>query len=533
MKMRWVLAGMAALAAMPAHAQETPPESRGVVDVAPYIEVGQVVVAELSPDDEVLTYTELAAGIDASIQRKNVEGQVSYRYERRIAWNDDFGDDEVHSGLARAAVGVGRSLTIEGGALATRVRSGIGGQTPFDIAPRDDVTNLYALYAGPSFAERYGNLDVSAGYRFAYTKVEAPDAIEPGVDYYDDATIHVAQGSIGMGSRGSDLPFGWTISGAYTREDAGQLDARYEGWFARGDVVVPLSPALAAVGGVGWEQIDVSQKAPLLDEDGDPVIDDDGRFVTDPGSPRLVAYAEDALYWDVGVMWRPSPRTSLEARVGERYGSFSFTGSLQWQAGRRTALQIGVYDSVDSFGRRLTDDLAGLPTRFRSANNSFTGGFSGCVFGTGEGQAGGCLTNALAAISTANYRVRGIDAVLSSGHGLWSYGVGAGYAHRDYYAPDLGPGVTVFGVEDESAYLQAYVDRRLSPNSSVDGQFYATWYGSNFAQSDVFSTGAVGTYNYSFGRFDALGSLGIQSFEQDGFEDSTVASARLGMRYNF
>jgi hypothetical protein len=532
MMLRWVLAGIAALAAMPVQAQDAPTESRGMIDIAPYIEIGQVVVAELSPGDEVLTYTEVAAGIDASIQRRNVEGQVSYRYERRIGWNDDAGDDEIHSGLARVSARVARPLTIEAGALATRASSS-GGQF-FDFAPRDDMSNLYAVYAGPSFADRYGNLDVSAGYRFAYTKVEAPDAIgSGGRDHYDDATIHVAQGSIGMGSRGSDLPFGWTLSGAYTREDAGQLDARYKGWYARGDIVVPLSPTLAAVGGIGWEKIDVSQKAPLLDADGDPVVDDDGRFVTDPDSPRLVAYAEDSLYWDVGVMWRPSPRSSLEARVGERYGSFSFTGSLQWQAGRRTALQIGIYDSVDSFGRRLADDLADLPTSFRGSNDSFSGGFSGCVFGTQEGQAGGCLTNALAAISTANYRTRGIDAVLSSGMGRWNYGIGAGYAHRTYFAPDLGPGIAVIGIKDESAYLQAYAQRDLTPNSSVNGQFYATWYGNNFASSDVFSTGAVGTYNYSFGRFDAIGSLGVQSFEQDLFEDSTVASARLGMRYNF
>lgn len=529
--MRWLLTGMAALACTaPAFAQDAPAEQRGVIDIAPYIEIGQVVVAELSPGDEVLTYTELAAGIDASISKRNIEGQLSYRYERRIGWSDRDGDDEIHSGLARVSAQVARPLSLEAGALATRASSS-GGRF-FDFGPRDDVSNLYAVYAGPSFADRYGNLDVTAGYRFAYTKVEAPNAIGRGLDFYDDATIHVAQGSVGMDSRVGALPVGWTVSGAYTREDAGQLDARYEGWFARGDLVVPLSPTLAALGGIGWENIDITQRAPLLVA-GVPVTGEDGRFVTDPAGPRLVAYAQDSLYWDVGVMWRPSPRTTLEARVGERYDSFSFTGSLQWQAGRRTALQIGIYDSVDSFGRRLTDNLADLPTSFRNRNDAFSGGFMGCVFGAAEGEAGGCLTSALAAISTANYRTRGVDAVLSSGRGRWSYGVGAGYSHRDYFAPDLGPGITVFGVEDETAYLQAYLDRQLTTNSSIDGQLYATWYGNGFVDSDVYSAGAVGTYNYSFGRFDALGSVGVQSFDQSGFDSSTVASARLGMRYNF
>lgn len=529
---RWIVAGMVAMAAnAPAIAQQQPQAApRGVVTIAPYLEVGQVLVAELSPGDEVLTYTELAAGIDASIQQRNVEGQVSYRYARRIGWSDRDGDDEIHSGLARISARVARPLTMEAGALATRVSSS-GGQF-FDFAPRDNVSDLYALYAGPSFADRYGDLNVSAGYRYAYTKLDTSGAfVGPGA--YDDASVHVAQGSVGMDSRVSPLPFGWTLSGAYTREDAGQLDARYEGWFARADIVFPLSPTVAALAGIGWEQIDISQRTPLLDEDGAPVIGDDGRLLVDPNAPRLVAYAQDSLYWDVGVMWRPSPRTTLEARVGERYDSFSFTGSLQWRAGRRTTLQIGVYDTIDSFGRRLTGDLANLPTRFRASSNGFSGGFNGCVFGTREGEAGGCLTNALAAISAANYRVRGVDAVFSSGIGPWGYGVGAGYAHRDYFAPDLGPGIAVFGVEDENAYLHAFLDRRLSPRSSVDGQFFATWYSNGLASQDTYSTGAVGTYNYRIGRIDAMGSLGIQSFEQSGFEDSTVASARVAMRYNF
>ena len=55
-------------------------------EVTPYLEVSQVVFAELSPGDEVLTYTAVAAGVDAAIAGRNTLGAVSLRYERRIGW---------------------------------------------------------------------------------------------------------------------------------------------------------------------------------------------------------------------------------------------------------------------------------------------------------------------------------------------------------------------------------------------------------------------------------------------------------------
>ena len=38
----------------------------GRVEVTPYIEAAQVLTAELSPGDDVVTYTRLAAGVDAA-----------------------------------------------------------------------------------------------------------------------------------------------------------------------------------------------------------------------------------------------------------------------------------------------------------------------------------------------------------------------------------------------------------------------------------------------------------------------------------
>ena len=92
------------------------------------------------------------------------------------------------------------------------------------------------------------------------------------------------------------------------------------------------------------------------------MVDSRGRFVTDPASPRRIAYDFDGIFWDAGVIWRPSRRTFLEARVGRRYDSMSYTGSLSYQMGSGSGIQVGVYDSVQTFGQQVNGTLASLPT---------------------------------------------------------------------------------------------------------------------------------------------------------------------------
>ena len=103
--------GITAIAATPANARKR--------EITPYIEIGQVVAADLNTKD-VLTYSTVAVGVDASISTRRVEAQINYRYERRIGYQDRIDDRNVHSGLARAAVRVVPGVSIEGGAIATR-----------------------------------------------------------------------------------------------------------------------------------------------------------------------------------------------------------------------------------------------------------------------------------------------------------------------------------------------------------------------------------------------------------------------------
>jgi hypothetical protein len=199
----------------------------------PYLEVQQVLNADLNEGD-VLTYSALAAGVDARTSTRTVDAQVSYRYERRIAWEDDIGDEDVHTGLAavRAEL-VPNTLTMNAGALATRARA--DGRGPiFGFGNVDSVNqvDVYSVYAGPDYSSSHGPLDVAASYRLGYVKVDdhslAGLPLVPGAsvyDRYDSSTNQTAKVSIAC-SRASSVRL--DRRGGLCREDVDRLDQSYE-----------------------------------------------------------------------------------------------------------------------------------------------------------------------------------------------------------------------------------------------------------------------------------------------------------------
>ncbi|MET0269500.1 MAG: hypothetical protein ABW173_03625 [Sphingomonas sp.] len=530
-----VLAGVTAavLAGAPSHAARP--------RVTPYLEVQQVIDVDLAGDDrrDADTYAAVAAGVQASVDTRNASATIDYRYEHRFGWGDGLADQDIHTGLARGRIGLAPNLiALEGGLLATRARTDIRGAAPqLLVGDQSNLSQVYGLYAGPTLATRAGDLDVTGSYRLGYVKVEesvgfAPPAGQPRLDSFGSSTNHSLAGGIGMTP--GVLPVGWTLSAGYDREDASQLDQRYEGAFARADVTAPLSPTFALLGGVGYETIEASQRAPLIGANGVPAADADGRFVTDRAAPRLLAYDIDGLIYDAGVMWRPSRRTTLIARAGHRYGGAIFTGSFDWRIDERSGVQVTAYDQIDTFGRGLTRGLAALPTQFVLNRNPFGNGFTGCVTGAAPGT-GGCLNNAFQSVSTAVFRSRGVFALYSGRDGRWSYGLGGGYAQRRYLAPRVAGQFSLDGLRDESWFAQGNLGRRLTPDSGVDFAVYGDYYKSGVPGSgDVRSGGATTNYYRTLGdRLSANAAVGLYAFDADGFEADMAGTLLLGMRYVF
>ena len=523
-----------ALVASPAFAQAP----SGHVTVTPYIELGQDVYADLNNGD-VLTYSTVAAGIDLSANSNRTSAQVSYRYERRIAWDDDVGDSDVHSGLAQVSYRATPALTLQAGGLATRSRYDIRGDAPgLAVGNVDNISQVYSVYAGPTLATHAGPVGIAASYQAGYTKVETPNGGigvvgQPRTDYYDDSFNQSAGVSIGV-KPGAVAPIGATASAGYDRDDAGQLDQRYEGYHARGDVLVPVSGYVALTGGVGYERVETSQRSAIVDATGTPVVDRNGRFITNKSSPRQIAYRTDGVYYDAGVVWRPNPRLNAEAHVGKRYGSVSYTGAATYQASKSVGVAVNIYDSVTTFGQQLRNGLDNLPTSFVAARDDYTQQYNGCVFGTSGAAPGGCLNDVFQSISTASYRARGVDAVLSATRGRTTLGGGIGYINRKLYSRDDTPGVTLYGVEDQSYYAQGFYSRTLTPVSSIAANVYVNYYDPGFRASDgVVSYGASANYGHNFGRLSTNLSAGIYSFDTSDQDAAWSAQAQVAARYSF
>jgi hypothetical protein len=522
-------ASLAALAvATPALAQSGT-ERR--TNITPYIGVDQVVTGPIKGDGDVLTYTNVTAGVTAEVKTRRVEAAVDLQYNHSFGWGPAT-DQDVLTGVGHATVNVARGLSIQSGGLATRVRTdGLSGAA----TQRDTYTSqVWSGYVGPAYTTQLGDFNVNASYRLGYARVDDGTNLNDGNARYNgsfaDSWTHSLTGSIGF-APDTVLPgVGLTASAGYDREDASQLDQRFEDAWGRVDATVPVTQTVALVGGVGYEEIKISQRSPVLDEDGTPLIRN-GRYVTDKSSQRALIYNFDDIIWDVGVLWRPNHRTSLQARVGERYGGMTYQGSFVWQ-GHDSSFALIVFDGIDSFGRMISADVAALSgSSFDVARNPFTGDITGCAFSTTGG--GQCFNDALAGITDANFRYRGVSAQYSRRRGPWGFGLGAGYSQRKFITPE-GQTVLIRGSRDENWYGNGSVTYAVSDRDSIDLVTYINYYNASGGRPDVLNYGAFSSYYKSLTRrLSGSVSLGLDGVQADDIDTIISGMGQVGLRYSF
>jgi hypothetical protein len=535
-----LLPGAAAMAQdSDADAAETAPlasaPTRQRIEIVPYIEAAQVLTAELSPGNDVVTYTMLAAGVDGSVVGRNSAASASLRYERRFDYGDHAVEGDTLSGVARASVALApRVATLEGGLLGARTR--VDGNSASPFGGEGSTSQIYAAYVGPSVHTMTGNVEVEGHYFLGYTRVESPDALvlAPGagpVDVFDESVSHTAYARAGV-RPGVVLPVGVGLGGGWNEHTVSNLDQRIRDRYLRGDVTVPVTRSVALVGGVGYEDVEVSSRDALRDGSGNPVVGSDGRYVTDKAAPRRIAYQTDGLIWDAGVLWRPSRRTSLEAHVGRRYGSTTVYGSFAYAPDSRSSFNLAVYDGITSFGGALVDTLSGLPAEFDAFRNAITGEIGGCVAGP-EGD--GCFAGALGSMRSAVFRNRGLAASYSVDFGRTQIGAGVGYDRRKFIAAAGTVLAPLNGVTDESVWLAAYAGTRLDERSSLSANANVRWYESGLARSsDTIGYSSSLAYSRRFLRgLSGTAAVGLDGISRENLPDLMAASALLGLRYSF
>ncbi len=509
---------------------------RGNRVVQPYIEVSQVVSAELSPGNDVVTFTQVAAGVDINVQGRNSGAAVSLRYERNIGYGDDSVDTDTISGVARGTLAlVPNALSLEAGALASRSRiDGGGAATPNPLVREDAESRIYSLYAGPSLNTRVGALDVQGVARVGYNRFEADDALVTqagdAVDVFDESVTYLGQ--LRAGVRPSEvLPVGLAVTAGGFQEDIDTLDQRVRDLYVRGDVTVPVSRTLALVAGAGYEDVEISSRDALRDADGNPVVGADGRLVTNTSAPRQIAFDVDGLLWDVGVLWRPSSRTNLQAAVGRRYDSTTYYGTFTYAPSQRSSFAVSAYDGVSGFGGVLNNGLARLGSDFEAIRNPVTGDFGGLVSGT-EGQA---LIGGLGSTRAAAFRGRGVLASYQRNMGRTTAAIGAGYDRRTFIAAAGTALAPANGLTDESYYVVAGLSRQIGQSADISTNAYVNWFDAAGTGNDVTALGGSIAYNQSITqRLVGRAAVAVDYFDSEfTAEDFAFATALVGLRYNF
>jgi hypothetical protein len=511
-------------------------------EIHPFLEVQQIFSADLSGNNgfgnDTVTYTGVGAGVDATIDSDKLKAQLDYRYDHYFAETHHASDGEAHTGLGRLGYQVTPEFSLQAAGIATRTRGNFAENSPgLLLGDFNDTQQVYGVQAGPSYAGHFGDLNVAGDYRFGWARSNdgvgdfSLGAGQPALQNAFTDTSHTADASIGMDPH-TALPFGWKASGGYVRDTVHFLDARYQGYFGRMDVTQPVSSTLALEAGAGYEKDKADQEQLLTDDTGTAILTSKGHLRGDSSKPRVLSYDQDGLIWDVGVLWRPSARTSLEVRGGQRYGQTVVTGSFTHKLTPTTTVQVVAYDDIQSFGRQLTDGIGALPTSFSSPIGFSPTLLNGCVFGASGGQ-GGCL-NGLSSVSSNFYRSRGVYALLSGSHGRWTYGLGVDYDHRKYFAPDDGTAAsTLAGVTDQSVTANGTLQRQMSEVSTLSGSVYVAWYDSKLAGfSDYTTYGGTLAYTRTFGRrFSGQAAVGVYSGTGGGFDQDVVGSAQLAVRY--
>jgi predicted porin len=186
---------------------------------------------------------------------------------------------------------------------------------------------------------------------------------------------------------------------------------------------------------------------------------------------------------------------------------------------------------VTGFGNQLNDGLAALGTNFAVRRNPLGGDLTGCAFGEGNAF---CFDNALQSAVAAPFRARGVSASYSYESGPWNAGIAAGYQEREFLTSNLGALANLDGVSDESYFVGLSVGRQLDEKSSIQGNVFANYLESGLSPDGTFAIGGNASYNRQIFRgLSGTAAVGIDYFEQQGFDSATTASALLGLRYDF
>lgn len=506
--------------------------------ITPYLEIDQGVYDQLEPHAPAVTYTTLAAGVDLSINSHRTAGNATLRYEHHFSETRGNRSSDTITGLARTTTElIPRTLVFDFGGLATHTSINPGGSTLINPVDRNgSIYQVWSLYGGPSLSTHAGILGIKAGYSVGYNEIDQfrsytpPGGTQP-VDLFGHSVVQQAQGSVGVRPH-EILPFGIALTGGWLREDTSNLDQRLIDEHLGVQVTQPISRSAALVGDVGWERVQVAHRDALRDSTGAPVVSANGQYVIDRSVPRKIAYDNDGLTWDVGVVWRPSKRTYASAFVGRRYDSTTYYGQFMHAPNTRSTISVSVFDGIYGFGSGMMTSLQQVPTDFSATRDPFSGNLGGCVQGAASGT---CLSGVLGSANALAFRAHGINAAYGVSVGKLGFNIGGGWFSRRF----IGAEGTILASRNNELDQTYFASGGVSGPIDRKTRFYVNGFASLYRTSsttygDTANWGANGSLVRQLSdRLVGSASLEILGVNPQIAPDEVELMGQVGLRYNF
>ena len=522
------------------------PQRLGVLDrnhqdprhlvIHPYVEVSHNLDSFYSPSSAELTYTDVVAGAEVTVNGRNNQGVISARVDQRIGYGTVANSTGVTGVATLSSAIIPNTLRIDYGGYANETYVANNGatlaNTPQTVGQRQQV---YAAFAGPTLSTHLGDIGVTGHYRVGYTSIgengfDANNTFRNGIDVFGHSVVQ--DGRLAAGVRPGQWGWvGFNVIGGYYNEKESNLDQNLNSEYARGEAIIPVTGDLAVVAGAGYEKILVTSRDALR-LNGNPVLDQNGRYITDYSSPVYTAMSVQDAIWDAGVEWRPSRRTNLEAHVGHRYGQISEYGSFTYMPSPRQNLSVVVYDNLGGFGGDLNNTLSNLSSQFQTVRDGITGNIASCL---STSAAGGCLGGVLGSANSAFGLAHGATIGYDLHFGRWDTGIGFGYDVHRYISSAQTVDAHVNGKADTYYWMDTFVGASINEKSQFQTTLNIYKYHSGLVlNSDVTSLRIVSIYQYFPSKhlsFNA--SLALNASFNQTQRDLWSSTLSMGVRYTF
>ncbi len=487
------------------------------VRFAPHIDMHEILNIASAEDDQV--YAELSAGFDIKVTRRRVQAQLAYDFGRRFAQRGAVATQSRHSLTARGTADIVKGwLAIDAGAYAGLMtrdpRAGVA------FSGSDSNSNLTQTFSGfvePRFRREIGGAAVvEASYRLGVASAGGQSSATgaagggiglPGGDVPIDRTARsITQEARLKASGESGSRLRWSASAEAVRENSRRLDQLHRTYRGTIETQFRITREFGLVATAGYEDIRNTEQAFLTDPTGRPIPDANGDFQVDPLMPRREVFSRSGVTYEAGIAWVPSRRSSLRVRYGKTNGGNSLNGEAEFRISSRLGITGTVQQGIESFGRLLTRDIAGIPTSF-IINDRQAAGLGDCVIGV-DPATGSCIGNATQAVSSAQFRSQAGQLIVAGKTARLSYSLTGLYNRRRFLdarqlQTPTGAVVdpTLTQRADQSVTLNGTISRRLEQNSTISLSAFAQRYQFALATSrdDSYFGGTLG-YSKGLGR---------------------------------